>query len=1670
LRGWGQNAALNPGNIVACNTTIYDRGGTGNYSNSTDEWITIAGRPGATITISGSYALETGGNYDYIYIRDGYGNSGTVLQTKVNSTGTISYTGTSGQTLTVHLTSDGSTVASGFSLTVTYSTSQTCPTYYSVSGTTSTVSCGSNAIIKDHAGDNASYSNSRNDYIVFNNVASSTAQINIIGRYALESGCNCDYIRIYEGAGISGTVLATYTNGSGLINYTGSAGKVLTVRFTSDGGSVDGGFALFASYTGSCAALPYITISSSLTAFSACANTASTSQSFTVSGTDMQAGITATAPTGFQISTDNINFYSSVNFGAAGTINATTLYARMSALASSPASGSISFSSTNAITQNISVSGTIHTKPTMGTLTVNGNSNNGDVITVCPGQTISVSQSGFNNQGGITYFYSDNTTAFGGWSVAPDWEIMSYGSITSANQVSGQNNVNNLTSFNYKINSTGIYILHANAHINSCYGDGTNRYISVAEPPGDQSSYGSNSWIGYVYNSSSAGSFSNYRGYVTENENFDRDMSTGTPSGATTNICLANSDLFATRYKMTKSYTAGVYTFTVGADDGVRLSVDGGATWLINDWTDHGYRTLTGSAYLSGSTNLVLEYYENSSGARVSVSSSMASPVNMQVPAGFTNSVKYTTCSGTFYDTGGSGSSYSNDENYTVTFYPSTSGGKARLTFTSFSTESGYDYFYIYNGNSTGASLIGTYDGTNSPGTVTSTASDGSLTIRFYSDGSTTSSGWAATVSCYTPDYITQWVTMNVGSSDWCTGESRQVTVTIKNNGLQPWTDGSGVDFNIGVKWNAESDYFVRVDAQNLAAGATATYSLTITAPSTTGSNNLTFDVVRESCFWFASNGTACGYNAGPGNTVYASSALNIKTSPSNVNAGSDVSVCIGANTTLNGSTTSPITIFSENFESYTAGTLPGSGNSWKQTEITSTVTYWQINTSCVPPQGSKCLNMNDSYGFSYSECDYAWDDSGDEIAWYGTLINASGFSNLKMNFNWRAYGELDDGLNGGQPYDYGYVVYSTNGTTWTNVSSTKYFGQTSWQTVSNLSLPAGLNGQSFYIGFRWINDGATGTVPGFNIDNISITGETPLTYAWSPTSSLSSSTILNPIATPTATTTYTLTITGNGCTATDNVTLNVNNPAPSTSIASTDYVWRGVTNSDWNTASNWVTFNGSTYSAANAAPTATSTPNVIIPATSTNCPVSNFPNTGSSTVYGKNVTIEPSASVTMGNGIMNVSGNFTNNGTFTCGTGTVNFNGTSTQTINTSNTRETFYNLTTDKSAGQLQLNDSVQVNNLLTLTNGKINTTSANLLTLLINATYNASTTIGSASSYVNGPMAYKISSTTVQNLKFPLGNTNDWRPVEVNVTHNSTTPYTYTAQMYNGSANALGWTLPTGFERVSHVHYVDVERIPSSTNNLSAATIKMYYSNTNGTDDGVSNYQNLSIAKASISGSVWSDIGGLGTATANSVGSITSNNFTSFSRFSLSNKSGGTNPLPVELTDFTAACKNQQVKLNWTTQSELNNDYFGVERSADGLLFHEIGRVAGHGNSNVVNHYQYFDEQALASTSYYRLNQVDFNGDSKIYPVKVTSCDDEQHEIIIYPNPNSGDFEISGLSEGNCIDVFDVLGKKVISTLSKSAKEKLQLTGIKPGVYFVVIKNASGEINTQKILIEL
>lgn len=122
--------------------------------------------------------------------------------------------------------------------------------------------------------------------------------------------------------------------------------------------------------------------------------------------------------------------------------------------------------------------------------------------------------------------------------------------------------------------------------------------------------------------------------------------------------------------------------------------------------------------------------------------SSIAGSFNM------TNGVVATSCSDYFYDSGGPYSNYSSNESKVITIYPATPGAKVTVNFTSFDLEDYYDYLYVYDGSSTGASYIGAYTGYSGPGTVTSTAADGSLTFEFYSDGNTEYSGWEATVSC----------------------------------------------------------------------------------------------------------------------------------------------------------------------------------------------------------------------------------------------------------------------------------------------------------------------------------------------------------------------------------------------------------------------------------------------------------------------------------------------------------------------------------------------------------------------------------------------------------------------------------------------------------------------------------------------------------------------------------------------------------------------------------------------------------------------------------------------------------------------------------------------------------------------------------------------------------
>lgn len=137
-------------------------------------------------------------------------------------------------------------------------------------------------------------------------------------------------------------------------------------------------------------------------------------------------------------------------------------------------------------------------------------------------------------------------------------------------------------------------------------------------PQGDQITYGTNNvWIGYVYDNQD---FTSYLGYINAgtaaSPNFSEDFG-GAFVNYPVNGCTLYTEAFTVRYKLTKTFAAGSYTFMVSGDDAIRFSIDGGVTWVINNWGYNGYHPGTATLSLNGTYNMVIEYLEGTHQNRI---------------------------------------------------------------------------------------------------------------------------------------------------------------------------------------------------------------------------------------------------------------------------------------------------------------------------------------------------------------------------------------------------------------------------------------------------------------------------------------------------------------------------------------------------------------------------------------------------------------------------------------------------------------------------------------------------------------------------------------------------------------------------------------------------------------------------------------------------------------------------------------------------------------------------------------------------------------------------------------------------------------------------------------------------------------------------------------------
>jgi hypothetical protein len=156
---------------------------------------------------------------------------------------------------------------------------------------------------------------------------------------------------------------------------------------------------------------------------------------------------------------------------------------------------------------------------------------------------------------------------------------------------------------------------------------------------------------------------------------------------------------------------------------------------------------------------------------------------------------------------------------------------------------------------------------------------------------------------------------------------------------------------------------------------------------------------------------------------------------------------------------------------------------------------------------------------------------------------------------------------------------------------------------------------------------------------------------------------------------------------------------------------------------------------------------------------------------------------------------------------------------------------------------------------------------------------------------------------------------------------------------------------------------------------------------------------------------------------------------------------------------------VQLDWITETETLNDYFSVERSADGLSWEEITQIKGMGTTLDRQSYDYQDRNPFLGQSYYRLKQIDFDGQFSYSNIETVNFEASQNEVYIYPNPTKKILTIEGLqSELKHFEIFNALGQNVSqqsSVLNNSGTQLiLDLSNLDSGIYFFKTENTNNK----------
>jgi len=167
-------------------------------------------------------------------------------------------------------------------------------------------------------------------------------------------------------------------------------------------------------------------------------------------------------------------------------------------------------------------------------------------------------------------------------------------------------------------------------------------------------------------------------------------------------------------------------------------------------------------------------------------------------------------------------------------------------------------------------------------------------------------------------------------------------------------------------------------------------------------------------------------------------------------------------------------------------------------------------------------------------------------------------------------------------------------------------------------------------------------------------------------------------------------------------------------------------------------------------------------------------------------------------------------------------------------------------------------------------------------------------------------------------------------------------------------------------------------------------------------------------------------------------------------------GGSALPVELTRFETSQKGNYVRVYWETATELNNDYFELHRSYDGINFIPLAKIQGSGTTSQTQRYEYIDsDMNLSKYVYYRLKQVDFDGKYEWHGIVLLKKQSYfEKDIRIYPNPVKGShLYINTNLPVERIEILSLDGKRM-RVFTDPGTSLLSMDGLKTGSYLINI----------------